>query len=287
MEKITLKHIGTTIVLLKLLLIVFLVLTVFPIFSLDMLVVDRQFLLYIGVGFGAQLIDGALGMAYGVSCSTFLLHLGIMPKIATAAVHTAEVFTTGVSGLAHLRFNNIDRPLFFRLVITGVIGAVLGAFLISSTLDGAVIKPYIACYLLLMGIYILYKGLNHRPSKANNPLKGVEILAFIGGMFDAIGGGGWGPIVTSNILTQGKSPRHTIGTVNTAEFFVAFFSTGVFIFFVGIESWKIVIGLVVGGILAAPFGAMIAAKIQPRLILIAVGLLIIATSLYTIFKAWV
>lgn len=282
--KISTKHIGWTILSLKVLLISYFVYGILQggetTFSFD-----TMFFIFLGVGFCAQLIDGALGMAYGVSSSSMLLYFGVSPKVASASVHLAEVFTTGVSGLSHLKFKNLDIKLFLKLVVPGVIGAVLGAYLLSKIFDGALVKPYIAAYLLILGVLILYKGLANKQNKERK-IKRVGVLAFMGGMFDAIGGGGWGPIVTSNILNSGKSPRHTIGTVNTAEFFVTFFATAVFLYHVGVESWQVVLGLILGGVLAAPLGAFMAARINKRLLLIMVGLVIVITSLFTISKTF-
>ncbi len=284
MDQITNRQIGWTIITLKLILICFLLITILPELKVADTHLDATFYQFIVVGFVAQMIDGTLGMAYGVSCSTLLLHFGVAPRVATAAVHTAEVFTTGVSGLTHLRFKNIDRKLFLRIVVTGSIGAMIGAYLISEVLDGKVIKPYIAAYLLILGIVIIAKGIRNR-QKVEKEVKYAEWLAFIGGLCDAIGGGGWGPIVTSNIIHQGKNPRETIGTVNTAEFFVAFFSTGVFMFFVGVESWQIVLGLIAGGVIAAPVGALFASKINRQVLMIIIGIVITLTSMYTIYKS--
>jgi len=285
MTRIAFRYVGISIVLLKLTLVAFLLATVLPGLSAADIRVDSTFFTFALVGFIAQMIDGALGMAYGVSCSTMLMQFGVSPKVASAAVHTAEVFTTGVSGLSHLRFRNIDRTLFFRIVITGVIGAVIGAYLISAIFDGNLVKPFIAAYLLILGTIILVKGIRKK-KKREGQVKRAEALAFVGGFFDAIGGGGWGPIVTSNILQQGKNPRQTIGTVNTAEFFVAFFSTGVFLFFVGIESWQIVLGLIAGGIIAAPIGAYFASRINKSALMILIGVVIILTSVISIYKAF-
>ena len=201
-----------------------------------------------------------------------------------ASVHTAEVFTTGVSGLSHIFMRNIDKKLFFKLVFTGVAGAVIGAYLISKIFDGKLIKPYIAAYLLLLGIYILIKSFKKIEAKASN-WKFAPALGFVGALFDSIGGGGWGPIVSSNLIDKGNSPREVIGTVNTAEFFVTFFSTGVFIFFLGIEAWKPVLALIIGGVIAAPIGAYILRFMSPTTIMRLVGVLIIVTSSYTILKS--
>ena len=285
MFHIKFKHISFTIIFLIVVSVGFLLINFLSNRNLSDIQLNDTFYQFILVGLAAQIIDGTLGMAYGVSCSTFLLNLGVAPRIATAAVHTAEVFTTAVSGLTHLRFKNIDKKLFFRLTITGVVGAVIGAYLISEVFDGKVIKPYIAAYLLVLGIVILIKGIRSRKKKEEKEIKGAEWLALVGGFLDAIGGGGWGPIVTSNIIHQGKNPRETVGTVNTAEFFVAFFSTGVFMFFVGIESWQIVLGLIVGGVIAAPLSAYVISKINRRIFMILIGIVIILTSTFTLFKS--
>jgi len=280
------KHIGFFIITLKTILIIYLILelTVFSQKGFD-ISFDRNFLFFVLAGFVAQLIDGALGMAYGVSCTTLLLNLGIPPVLASASIHTAEVFTTGVSGLSHLFLKNVNLKLFFKLAIPGVTGAVIGAYLLSKIFDGNIIKPYISAYLLVMGIFILIKSF--KTIELKDKTKKVSLLGFTGGFCDAIGGGGWGPIVTSNLIFRGKTPKETIGTVNTAEFFVSFFSTGVFLFFVGVDSWKIILGLIVGGIIAAPIGAYMATKVKPKVLMFLVGLVIIITSSYTIYKSLV
>ncbi len=283
-DKVRLRHIGLAILVLKALLIIYLFIYVFPLISFSAADFDVTFLWFVLAGFMAQMIDGTLGMAYGVSCSTLLLNLGVPPKVTSAAVHTAEVFTTGVSGLSHIRFRNLDKVLFFRIVLFGVLGAMAGAYLLSEILDGGLIKPYISAYLLILGAVILIKGIRNK-QRNSQEVKRAGLLALAGGFFDSIGGGGWGPIVTSNIINQGKDPRKTIGTVNTAEFFVTFSSTSVFMLLVGVDSWKVILGLVLGGVLAAPLGAYFAAKVNKRTLMILIGIVISLTSGYTIVKA--
>lgn len=281
MEKLKFKHITFVILALKLVFIIWLIYSFFHSNQQQTFTIDQEFLLFCLAGFIAQIIDGTLGMAYGVSCSTILLQLGISPAVASASVHTAEVFTTGVSGLSHLYFKNVDKNLFIRLAIPGIIGAVIGAFLLSKVLDGNVVKPFIASYLLVLGLLIVIKSI--REPLFKDEIKRVSPLGFIGGLLDAIGGGGWGPVVTSNIIHRGKTPQMTIGTVNTAEFFVAFFSTGVFLFFLGLEGWKIILGLIFGGVLAAPVGPYLIKFLRPRVLMFIVGIFIIITSCYTIY----
>ena len=284
MERFKFKHITYVILGLKVLIIGWLVWQFFQSHQNRTFVVDPEFFLYVLAGFLAQIIDGTLGMAYGVSCTTFLLHLGVPPVLASASVHTSEVFTTGVSGLSHLYLKNVDKKLFIRLAIPGIIGAMLGAFLLSKVVNGNAIKPYVAGYLLILGILILIKSI--REPLFKDEIKNVSPLGFIGGVLDAMGGGGWGPIVTSNIIHRGKTPQLTIGTVNTAEFFVAFFSTGVFLFFVGMQGWKTILGLILGGILAAPIGAYLVKYIKPRVLMFIVGVVIIVTSIYNIISSY-
>ena len=284
-KRITLRQVGWAIVGLKLTIAIYFIYLLMQGFRTDSFSFDSQFLWFILAGFIAQLIDGALGMAYGVSCTSLLLWFGIPPKFASASVHTSEIFTTGVSGLSHIRFDNINKKLFFQIVVTGSIGAVIGAYFISDIFDGDLVKPFIAVYLFVLGVYLLYKAFKNG-TDGTKKVKNPAFLAFAGGLLDAIGGGGWGPIVTSNLLRRGNSPRHTIGTVNTAEFFVTYFATAVFIFILEVQHLEIVLGLIIGGVIAAPLGAYIASRIDQKVLLILVGVLVIITSSWSIFVSF-
>lgn len=248
-----------------------------PLFIKDLF--TAKFLFYLAAGFAAQLIDGALGMAYGVTSTSLLLNAGIAPAVASASVHVAEVFTTGASGISHWRFGNIRKDLFWKLALPGAVGAALGAFVLTS-FDGAVIKPYVAAYLLIMGVVILLKTIGK--SIMGRELKRVRWLALLGGFVDASGGGGWGPVVTTTLIGTGHQPRVTIGTINAVEFFVSLTASGVFSLFVGLTGWPVVLGLILGGVLAAPLGAYVCHKINPRTCMILVGLLIIFLSVRTL-----
>ena len=236
---------------------------------------------YIAIGFAAQLIDGALGMAYGVTASSLLLGLGIPPAVTSATVHAAECFTTGTSALSHHAFGNIDKRLFRRLLLPGVIGAAVGAYLLTS-LPGDVLKPWIAGYLLLMGVVILIKGFRDFPPR--QVTSRLAPLGFFGALIDAIGGGGWGPIVASNLLARGNAFRLTVGSVNAVEFFVTLTASIVFLLTIGLGHWEIIVGLAIGGVLAAPLGAWLVKRVRPRPMLFFVGLLVIALSLRTLLK---
>jgi uncharacterized membrane protein YfcA len=234
------------------------------------------------VGLLAQLVDGSLGMAYGITSTSFLIGIGATPAAASGAVHVAEIFTTAFSGISHIKFGNVHKDLFKKLVIPGVIGGIVGAYILTS-IDGKLIKPYITVYLLLMGLFILRKAfvlIKHN----NKKIKHVRKLALTGGFLDAIGGGGWGPIVTSSLIGQGNSPRHTIGSVNTAEFFVSFATGITFILLGSAGHWILVAGLIIGGLFSAPFAAYLTSKLSTQKLLIAVGFLITAISIYNLYK---
>lgn len=242
--------------------------------------VDTKFFIWLAAGFFAQLIDGALGMAYGISSTTFLLTTGVSPAVASASVHLAEIFTTAVSGISHWRFGNVDKDLFKKLAIPGIIGALLGATLVAY-FDGNALKPFISFYLLIMGIVVLIKGIKNKISEKKRI--NFPFLGLIGGFADSSGGGGWGPIVTTTLLSSGNAPRTTIGTVNAAEFLVAVAASGIFTLFIGITGWSIIIGLIFGGVLAAPLGAWMAKIVSQRFLLITVGCVIILLSAKNIF----
>jgi uncharacterized membrane protein YfcA len=236
------------------------------------------------IGFAAQMIDGALGMAFGQISSTLLVTMGIPPAAASAGVHTAETFTTAVSGISHVAHRNVDWPLFFRIVVPGVIGGVTGAYLLTQV-KAEVAKPFVLVYLASLGFYLLYRGIMHRHTE--RAPKVVAPLGAVGGFLDAAGGGGWGAIVTSNLLVQGSNPRKTIGTVNTAEFFLTVVISLTFIASMGWEAFTVAtVGLLIGGVCAAPFGAMIAKRVNPDLLLTFVGVVLTLTSGFALVRAF-
>ena len=240
-------------------------------------------LIFIVVGFLAQLVDGALGMAFGVISTTILVSLGVPPAAASASVHIVETFTTGASGLSHLYHRNIDWALFKRLALPGVAGGILGAYVLSN-IDASFAKPFILAYLTIIGLLLIYRGFRWPPVAKDPSI--VAPLGLVGGFLDAAGGGGWGPVVTSNLLIQGSSPRTTIGTVNATEFFLTVAVSVTFIFSLGFAAFtQATIGLLIGGVVAAPFGALMAKKIPTRPLLILVGSILTATSIYGVIKA--
>lgn len=238
---------------------------------------------FIAVGFLAQLVDGALGMAFGVISTTLFVTLGVPPAAASAGVHAVECFTTGVSGISHIAHRNVDWKMLLRLGLPGVIGAVLGAYLLTR-IDAATVKPFVLTYLAAIGLYLVWRGLRlpseHRPPKIIAP------LGFIGGFLDAAGGGGWGPVVTGNLLVQGAEPRRTIGTVNTAEFLVTASASITFILSLGFQAFSAAtLGLLIGGVAAAPIAAGVARRARARVLLVLVGIVLTITSVYGVYRA--
>jgi uncharacterized membrane protein YfcA len=239
--------------------------------------------IFMFVGFAAQLVDGALGMAFGVISTTVLISLGVPPAVASASVHAVESFTTGVSGISHFYHRNIDWALFKRLAIPGVLGGVTGAYVLVNV-DASVAKPFILAYLAVIGLILIYRGWRWPPQIKEPRL--IAPLGFAGGFLDAAGGGGWGPVVTSNLLIQGASPRKTIGTVNSAEFFLTVAVSITFLFHMGAEAFtESMLGLLIGGVAAAPFGAIFAKRIPTKPLLLMVGIILTLTSVYGIYTA--
>lgn len=240
--------------------------------------IDSSILLYILAGFTAQMIDGALGMAYGVTATSFLLSFGISPASSSASVHASEVFTSGVSGLMHLKFGNVNTKLFKKLLIPGVLGAILGAYVLSSLEEfNYIIKPIVSSYTLILGLIIIFKAL--KKDSIRQKIKRIFPLAAVGGFLDSIGGGGWGPIVSSTLIAKGRNPRYTIGSVNLAEFFITLASSLTFITLIGLQHWAIIIGLILGGVIAAPIAAYLSNKVPTKALMILVGIVVIISSL--------
>lgn len=248
----------------------------------DDLELNESFFYYILGGFVAQMIDGALGMAYGVTSATFLLTIGVPPSAVSASVHASEIFTSGVSGYMHLKFGNVNSKLFKKILVPGVIGAIAGAYLLTSLEQYIyIIKPLVAVYTLILGILIIQKALKKRIEK--RPIRKIGLLAFAGGTLDSIGGGGWGPIVTSTLIARGRHPKYTIGSVNLAEFFVSLASSVTFITLIGFSHWQVVLGLILGGMVAAPIAATLSRKLPIKTMMIMVGTIVIIVSLRIIY----
>jgi uncharacterized protein len=247
---------------------------------------DAMFFIFVAAGFVAQLIDGSLGMAYGVSASTFLMSFGVPPAAASASVHTAEVFTSGISGLSHLKFKNVNKKLFRSLIIPGVLGAIAGAYILTSFESyNYIIRPIVATYTLVLGLIIIRKAFADRIQKRKT--RNIPALASFGGFMDSVGGGGWGPIVASTLIAKGRSPRYTIGSVNLAEFFISFSSSLTFFATLGISYLQIIAGLVIGGAMAAPLAAYLTHRLPLKRMMLVVGVVIVLVSIRLLFVALV
>ena len=242
----------------------------------------QEFLLYALAGFVAQLIDGALGMAYGLTVMSILMTAGVTPVTASATLHAAECCSTGASALSHHAFGNISKFLFRQLLLPGVLGAMLGACVLVS-LPGEKLKPYIAGYLLLMGLMILARAFWKAPPR--QVTTHLTPLAFFGSFLDSIGGGGWGPIVASNLIVRGNDVREAIGSVNAVEFFVTLASSAVFVATLELSNWPIILGLSLGGVLAAPLGAWACSRLPHKPFMVLVGLLIMTLSSRTLYRS--
>lgn len=241
-------------------------------------------LLFIVVGFAAQIVDGAIGMAYGITAASVMISFGVPPVTASAAIHAAEVVTTAASGTAHWRAGNVQRDLIFRLAIPGALGGIAGATLLTK-IPGEHLRPLVAVYLLIMGLVIVRRALRKSETATHchaNPIP----LGLLGGFLDAVGGGGWGAMVTTTLIGRGLTPRLAIGTANAAEFFVTSAVTATFVLSVGLTLWPIILGLMIGGVLAAPFAAYLAKTIPEQTLMLMVGVIVIALSARTLHAAF-
>jgi uncharacterized membrane protein YfcA len=250
---------------------------------------EDSFLLFAVVGFLAQIVDGALGMAYGVVSSSVLLSFGVPPAAASASVHAAELFTTAASAGSHVWHRNVNWRLFRTLAPVGILGGVAGTYLLTSV-DGAVLRPFVAAYLGLMGVYILYRAYRAARPVDSHHIGVVAPLGLVGGFADAVGGGGWGPVVTTGLVGSGGAPREMIGTVNTVEFFLTFAVSLAFVVAMLTGHWEdagglvqyawAVAGLIVGGVLAAPLAGYVTRVLPQRVLMLSVGVLVSVLGIY-------
>jgi uncharacterized membrane protein YfcA len=240
---------------------------------------DEQFFFMLAVGFFAQMVDGALGMGYGVISTTLLLSGGLNPAVISGSIHTAEMFSSGASGFSHYKFGNVNKKLFKTLLIPGVVGAILGAWLLCTVGDAfePYIRPVISVYTFILGIRILlqaFKKSDNKPKK----IKRAGWLAGAGGFLDSFGGGGWGPLVTTTLISKGRSPKYVIGSVSLTEFFVTMASALTFFIILGISHIDSIIGLILGGVVAAPIAARLVGKLPVKKVFIGVGIIVLLSS---------
>jgi uncharacterized membrane protein YfcA len=246
---------------------------------------DEKFFWMLAVGFLAQLVDGALGMGYGVVSTTLLLSGGLNPAVISGSIHTAVMFSSGASGFSHYRFGNVNKKLFKTLLIPGVLGAIAGAILLGYAGDAFSqwIRPVISIYTLLLGIRILSNAFKEKPKPQK--VKHAGWLAGAGGFLDSFGGGGWGPLVTSTLISKGRTPKYVIGSVSLTEFFVTMASAITFFFILGVSHWQSIIGLIVGGVIAAPIAAKLVGKLPIKKMFIGVAVIVIISSIRIIWMS--
>lgn len=245
--------------------------------------IDPIFYYFLGAGFVFAMIDGAIGMSYGVTSTTFSLSMGIPPASASMGVHLSEILSCGIAGWMHYRMGNINWKLFWLLVIPGIVGAATGAFLLSSLEHySTYTKPVVSIYTLILGIVIFKKAFNTQKKKSADKVKRISLLGLGGGFIDAVGGGGWGSIVLSTLIAGGRHPRFSLGTVKLSRFFVAIVGSLTFMAMVNSNYWAAVIGLVIGSALASPIAAKISNRISTKALMSAVGVIVILTSIKSI-----
>jgi uncharacterized membrane protein YfcA len=234
-----------------------------------------DFFIYAAVGAAAQLVDGALGMAYGVTSAGMLMSLGMPPAMASASVHYTETFTCGASGLSHLWAGNVRRKLFLALMVTGIVGALLGALLLVH-LPSHWIRIVLTPYLLLIGLFLLFRTARRDGPHRTEPPPGTAPLGFVAGFLDAIGGGGWSAITVTALVARGMEPRRVIGSVHLAKCVVSLVASISFLFTLGAGKLSVIAGLIAGGVVAAPFGALLVRRLPPRVTALLAGLTVLA-----------
>lgn len=243
---------------------------------------DPELLTFALIGFIAQLVDGSLGMAFGVIASSSLLAFGAPPAFASAAVHAAEVATTGISGLSHLWHRNVNGRLLLRLAAAGVVGGAAGAYVLAELLPEEIVLPLVTIYLFCMALLIFVRVVGRGPKRAGVP---PVPLGVVGGCLDAIGGGGWGPLVASTLIATGDEPRRSVGTVNAAEFFVTVSVSVAFLVTLDLADYgRIVLGLVIGGAAAAPLAGWLVRVLPPRVTMVLVGVVVLSVSLFNFVR---
>ena len=239
------------------------------------------------VGFSAEVVAGSMGMGYGVICTTILLVLNVPPTVVSASIHSAESFTSAAGSVSHWQLGNINKKLVKSLAIPAIIGAVTGALLLTYVGErySKMTKPFIAFYTMYLGIKILQNAFKAKEDSQQKKKVNITRLGLIGGFIDSFGGGGWGPLVTGTFIKNGHTPRYVIGSSTFAKCILTVASAITFIFTIGIQHWNIVAGLLIGGIVTAPFSAMLTSKLPTKKMFIAVGIVVIFCSLITIYRA--
>ncbi|MDO3644092.1 TSUP family transporter [Mucilaginibacter sp. L3T2-6] len=245
--------------------------------------IKPEFYYFLAAGFVFAMIDGAIGMSYGVTSTSFSLSMGVPPGSASMGVHLSEIMSNGIAGWMHYRMGNINWKLFKMLLLPGIIGAVTGAYILSSLEHySQYTKPFVSLYTLILGLVILSKAFKSRVKKPGDKIKKIPLLGLGGGFIDAVGGGGWGSIVLSTLIAGGRHPRFSLGTVKLSRFFIALMSSITFIAMLNSNHWGAVAGLVIGSAIASPIAARISNKISAKAIMVSVAVIVILISIRSI-----
>jgi siroheme synthase-like protein len=247
---------------------------------------DPNFHWMVLAGFLAQIVDGALGMGYGVTSATILLSIGVNLASISGSIHTAEMFASGASGYSHYKFGNVNKKMFRALLIPGVLGAIGGAILLTKLGNSHAdyLRPIMAAYTMFLGVRIFINAF--RKSKPQKKFKHYGWLAGAGGFLDSFGGGGWGPIVTTTLITKGRSPKYVIGSVSLTEFFVTLASAFTFFTMLGVSHWQTILALIIGGFIAAPLSAKLAGRLPKKASFILLGILVMIWSSRILWKVF-
>ncbi len=254
-----------------------------PEFQSFLIHIDPLFYWFLGAGFVFAMVDGAIGMSYGVTSASFSLAMGLPPASASMAIHISEVLSNGIAGWMHYKMGNVNWKLFKILIIPAIVGAVLGAYILSSLEHySAYVKPVVAVYTLILGGIILMKAFNVKRKRNQQKIKKIGPLGFMGGFIDAAFGGGWGSIVLSSLIAGGRHPLFSLGTVKISRFFIATLSSLTFFTMLGGRYWEAVVGLIIGSALASPIAARVSNKISAKTIMVAVGIIVMLVSLRSV-----
>ena len=254
-----------------------------PEFQVFLTHIDPLFYWFLGAGFVFAMIDGAIGMSYGVTSASFSLAMGLPPASASMAIHISEVMSNGIAGWMHYKMGNVNWKLFKILIVPAIIGAILGAYILSSLEHySAYVKPIVGIYTLFLGVVILIKAFNIKRKRNKEKIKKIGLLGFVGGFIDAAFGGGWGSIVLSSLIAGGRHPLFSLGTVKISRFFIATLSSLTFFTMLGGKYWEAVLGLVIGSALASPIAARVSNKISAKTIMVAVGIIVVLVSLRSV-----
>jgi uncharacterized protein len=289
-RKVINKYMVAIFIILLIVLSTYLFLSAEQLTSLQLALQKDNYMFYwmLLVGFGAEVVAGSMGMGYGVICTSLLLILNVPPAVVSASIHSAEAFTSAAGSISHWQLGNVNKKLVKALAIPAIIGAVLGALALTYVGEkyAKATKPFIAAYTIYLGTKILQNAFRKKKINQQKKQSNITVLGLVGGFIDSFGGGGWGPLVTGTFIKNGHTPRFVIGSSTVAKCILTVASAVTFIFTIGIHHWNVVAGLLIGGIVTAPFSAMLTSKLPTKKMFVIVGIVVIFCGLVTIYRAF-